>query len=401
MKALRKVTALLICSSIALGVFGCSGKTSEVTEPTAAATSGTTLETTEATTGTTASETTVEVASGPYDIAEVDFLSGRVWTNDDPVYDGLINRFKYGYDSNGVYLVATDDDIVVMYCEDALQTDGVTPVCQYTTYDIASCSKLFTATAIFQLMEQELISLDDTVDQYFPEYEAGSQITISDLLHMRSGIPDYLNEFDLFWRDYGEEDQEEFFRTVACDGFSDEELLDNMYDAQLLYEPGTQMSYSNTNYSLLAMIVEDLSGMEFCDYLQENIFDVCGMEHTSMAAGDETSVVVNWEEPYELGLVDENGHSMMPNMDRGDGGVHTCLADLLAFDRALFGGQLVSEDSLAEMTNWIDNYGCGLMRNTESPGAYHTGGAFTYISCNTILNSQNFGHVYVISFIHD
>ncbi|MBO4636317.1 MAG: beta-lactamase family protein [Clostridiales bacterium] len=401
MKDFRKVSALLICSSIAFGVIGCSGSAPAGTGPaTSSATAGTTMTATEEATETTAAETAGEAEEGPYDIADIEVEGGRVWTNDDPAYEALVDSYKYGYDRYGVYLVATDDDIVVMYCEDALQTDGVTPVCQYTTYDIASCSKLFTATAIFQLMEQGLISLDDTIDQYFPEYEAGSQITISDLLHMRSGIPDYLNEFDLFWRDYDEENMEEFYRIVASDGFSDQDLLDNMYDADLLFEPGTQMSYSNTNYTLLAMIVEELSGMAFCDYMQEYIFDVCGMEHTSMAAGDETSVILNWEEPYELGLVDTNGHSMMPNTDRGDGGIHTCLADLLAFDRALFGGQLVSEGSLAEMTNWIDNYGCALMRNTGSSGAYHMGGAFTYISSNTILDSQNFGHVYIIMFIH-
>ena len=64
---------------------------------------------------------------------------------------------------------------------------------------MASVSKTFTAVAVLQLVEKGKINLDDTLDKYFPEYETGKKITVYNLLHMTSGIPDYCNNPDPFW----------------------------------------------------------------------------------------------------------------------------------------------------------------------------------------------------------
>lgn len=396
-----KLTALLLAAAL---LASCTAA------PVAESIAETTMETTAVTSEATEAETepAETVHEGPYDISEITTRRGVAWVNDNPDLAALVRKYKYGYDSTGSYLVATDDDIVVVYNENRTEVDGVTPVDQYTTYDIASCSKLFTAVCIFQLVEEGRMSLDDTLDMYFPEYELGSQITIYNMLHMRSGIADYVNEPELFWMHDEElppieeiEDPAEFFELYFPDGFfsgemTEEEFLEHLYQADLVFEPGSQFAYSNTNYRLLAFIVEHVTGMRFCDYLQENIFDVCGMDHTtSMIPGDETSLPEDFEMLQELGVVDENGHTVMP--DFGDGGIHTCTADLLAFDRALFTGRLVSEESFEEMNNMIEGYGCGLMPYEGALGVYHSGGAYTYITMNIIRPSDTFGHVYVIS----
>ena len=326
--------------------------------------------------------------------------SDNYFINEDPKYAELINVAKgkadmYGFD--GVILLATDDEIILFYGTDGAITIENEPVDPYTTYDIASCSKTLTAVAVFQLIEQGKISLDDTLDKYFPEYETGKGITIYNLLHMQSGIPDYCNNPPAFFVKVSEDDLMPFFLRFMTSQMEDEEevFLENLYAAPLDFEPGKQYAYSNTNYRLLAMIVEQVSGTKFCDYISENIFIPCGMEHSScMVPGDETSVPKDFDDALELGLVDEGGRDL--GKVWGDGGVHTGAADLLAFDRSLFGGELVSDTSLLEMINFDKKYGCGLQEYNKKGAFGHSGGIYSYISENIIIDSEELGRVYFI-----
>ena len=316
----------------------------------------------------------------------------------DPAYEKIIGRVKRTSHSNsftGSILLATEDRIILYGGPKAMTTEGK-PADMYTTYDIGSCSKTFTAAAVFQLIEAGAISLDDPVTKYFPEYETGRDITVYHLLHMQSGIADYTNDPETFWGDVCKQDPGKFMYMFFNDELSDEDFLRALYAAPLYYAPGTDSVYSNTNYHLLAMIVEQVSGMKFNEYLQEHIFDPCGMEHTtSMAIGDETSVPKLFSDLFSAGIVTENGYSPQPSTERGAGGVHTCVADLWAFDRALVSGQLVSSDSLEEMTHFDMDYGCGLYPYGQN--AYgHSGRNGTYTTENVIIESEQFGRVYFI-----
>jgi CubicO group peptidase (beta-lactamase class C family) len=257
---------------------------------------------------------------------------------------------------------------------------------------------VFTAVCILQLQEKGKLDISDTLDKYFPEYEAGKDITIYNLLHMNSGIPDYLNEPELFWGLEGEA-LDDRLRDLYHDKISDEELLKTLYAAPLMYPAGAVMTYSNTNYKLLAYIIEKVSGMKYCDYLEKYIFKPCGMKNSyAMRVDKYTYVPVDFKEQLEFGAVDEQGYSMSPNSERGDGGVCTCLTDFLAFDRALFNGKLLNEDSMKILLHNDKGYCCGLMR--DSTGYSHTGGGFTASTYNTIINSEKYGHIYYISLEH-
>ena len=315
----------------------------------------------------------------------------------DKKYEELVDKVEYKIGSmgfEGSLILATDDDIV-LYSGPAAKDINGDPVDPYTTYDIGSCTKLITATAIFQLIEQGKVSLDDPINKYFPDYEKGKDITVYNLLHMQSGIPDIINEVPDFWQGCNEDNIDEYYRKLCFDIFTDEEFLENLYQAELHYEPGTKQTYCNTNYLLLAMIIEQVSGMEYCDYLQKNIFDVCKMEHTtSMVAGDETSVPEEFEMLYEMGMCDEKGYFQGPRLERGCGGVHTCAYDLLSFDRALMQGKLISEDSFNELRNFDKGYGCGLM---EYDGYVigHSGSNSTFVTQNIIIDSPTYGRLYL------
>ena len=317
----------------------------------------------------------------------------------DPAYEKLADRVKKTSHSNsftGSVLLATEDRVILYGGPKALTTDG-RPVDMYTTYDIGSCSKTFTAVAIFQLTEAGLISLDDPVTKYFPQYETGKDITIYQLLHMQSGIADYTNDPETFWGDAAAQDPDQFVYMFFNDRFSDEDFLQALYAAPLYYTPGTEQSYSNTNYHLLAMIVEQVSGMKLNEYLQKHIFEPCGMDHTtSMAIGDETSVPKLFNDLFNAGIVTENGYSPQPNTERGAGGIHSCVADLWAFDKTLVSGQLIGSDSLEEMTHFDMDYGCGLYPYGKN--AYgHSGRNGTYTTQNVIIESEKYGRVFFIA----
>ena len=323
----------------------------------------------------------------------------RTWKCPEDKYAELLGSYE-GAECPGAMVVATDEDIVYLYCENALEKDGKTLVSQDTVFDIASCSKTFTAVCVLQLAEKGQLNLYDTIDKYFPEYENGKMITVLDLLHMRSGIPDYMNNPDPFWGVEGADVVNKLLSDILNDKVSDEEFLNALYKAPLLSEPGTKYSYSNTNYRLLAFIIEHVTGMSYSDYVERNIFDKCGMKKTtSMESGDMTYVPVNFDDLVHYGFTDENGYPVCPGNSRGDGGIHSCLTDMVAFDRALFGGKLLSADSMNILLTDEDGYCCGLSQTKT--GYTHSGSSLTCSAENKITESEEYGHVYVIKLYHD
>ena len=322
----------------------------------------------------------------------------RSWINPEEKYSDILSVYSKKK-CKGTLVVATDEDVLYLFAEDAVEKDGSTLVSQNTVFDIASCTKVFTAVSILQLQEKGKLSIDDTIDKYFPEYQYGSQITIYNLLHMNSGIPDYLNESEIFFLMEGKE-LDDMMRKVYDDSFTDQDFLDTMNKAPLLYTPGSMMTYSNTNYRLLAFIIEKVSGMSYSEYLNKYIFKPCGMSNSYSVRVDKyTYVPIHFEDQLQSGGVDEHGYSMSPNNERGDGGVCTCLTDFLAFDRALFAGKLLKKDSMEILLKNDKGYCCGLMYDNKL-GYSHTGGGFTASTHNYIYNNENFGHIYFISLEH-
>ena len=300
----------------------------------------------------------------------------------------------------GTFLLATDDRIIFIGGINSSDIHG-NPVDVYTTYEIGSLTKAFTATAILQLCERGQLSLDSTLDQFFPEYPYGKDITIYHLLHMQSGFrKDFVSD-DTFLEENGNPDVEEF-RRYYYDGFTDDELLSMLFSRALEFTPGTKFLYSNTGYTLLAMIIEKITGKSYAEYVKENIFDVCGMEHSSsMKTGDVTSIPEfvphsdsPFNDPYEI--VDTL-YMQLIKPQRGVGDIHSCAADLLLFDRALIGGKLISEGSLAEMFHIDKGYGCGWVPTGRYANTYYHGGeTYIYKAYNLYAKTRRYGNIYLI-----
>ena len=227
---------------------------------------------------------------------------------------------------------------------------------------IASVSKQFTAAAVMILYQDNSIDLDDSLTKYFPDFTNGNCITIHHLLSMTSGIPNFVHQLNVD------------FITEKIDNryYGFDEIFGYIKDKELEYQPGTKYLYSNTNYYLLAFIIERVSGVSFSQFLQDRIFTPCGMSNSYLYVGDDKDVALGHRiTEYGLSLKEKDHWSLLI----GCGGIITTAEDMLKWDVALSTELILNNDSKGKMfksyTNnnsesiLKQNYGYGWMSDNE------------------------------------
>lgn len=239
-------------------------------------------------------------------------------------------------------------------------------------YHVASITKQFTAAAILKLCEEKKISLDDTLSKYFPDYKAGADITIHNLLSMQSGIPDFTRKYDESGNEIKSDSQ------IVIDGVEDDNTAQKNHDSirtwiysqNLLFEQGERYSYSNSNYFLLGKILEQISGQTYFDYLKTNFFEPLEMTTAGFDENYDVSSATVAKGYHDTGLVSEiYGY---PGVSFGSGDMMASPKDLYKWSVALHGGKLLGAESIQKMTEkYVDcgdgtSYGYGLMI-LESP----------------------------------
>ena len=210
---------------------------------------------------------------------------------------------------------------------------------------IASVSKQFCAAAILILRDQGKLSLDDTLDQYFPEYELAKQITIKNLLNMQSGLPrdpEVLESVEEYLNCTEEENMVRFCQWA--------------FGKPLKFTPGTKHDYSNINYNLLSLIIERVSGEAYESFIRKNIFEPLGMTHSGFMVGVQDQP--DWAQGLDYTTLDPI--LQIPGADQGCGDIATTAADMDIWMTALQSGQVICEESYQEMTTMVDGYGYGL-----------------------------------------
>ena len=158
-----------------------------------------------------------------------------------------------------------------------------------THFRIASNTKTMTAAIIMQLAQESKLSLDDPVSKYVPGVPNGDNITIAQLLEMRSGLYNYTNA-------------PEFSASLDRDHtkvWSPAELLAIAFAHPPNFPPGTAYEYNNTNYALLGLIIEKVDGRPLAHAMQDRLFDPLNMQHTELPA----STVNTIPEPYSHGYL--------------------------------------------------------------------------------------------------
>jgi CubicO group peptidase (beta-lactamase class C family) len=252
------------------------------------------------------------------------------------------------YDFHGAVLIGKDGRVFYKKGIGMANIELGVPNTPEMKFQIGSITKQFTATAIMQLAEKGLLSVDDPITKYITDYpsETGNKITIHNLLTHTSGVTSYTSMPDVMER-----------RAVEI---SIEDLIALFKDLPLEFEPGTQFNYSNSGYVLLGAIIENVSGMPYEDHIQKNIFDPLGMKNSGYCHRD--MILENRACGYtenEEGELLNAGYVHM-SMPYSAGALYSTVEDMFLWDQALYTEKILTKASLEKMfTPFLDNYAYG------------------------------------------
>ena len=222
---------------------------------------------------------------------------------------------------NGAILVAKGGHLLyesyIGYTDPIKKLDTITP---HTAFHLASTSKPFTGVAVMKLVEQGRIGLEDDIIKYFSGFPY-SGVTVGDLLSHRSGLPNYL---------YFMDDKQKWDQNRMV---SNKDVLDFLITHQppKSYSPGIRFNYCNTNYVLLALIVEKVTGTPFPQYLKETIFDPLGMADTYVYThADSARSIMSYQPSGALWANDKYEYTY------GDKNIYSTPRDMFKWDSALY-----------------------------------------------------------------
>lgn len=283
--------------------------------------------------------------------------------------DSLFNHLQKRAGFNGNVLIAQQGTIIFRGSYGYSRRDTKDSLKLTSAFQLGSSTKPITATAVLMLKDRGLLDLSQTVDEFFPDFPY-KKITVKALLTHRTGLPNYMY----------------FCDNLYC--YKDEPLTNDAL-LKIMTEkhptryspPNKKFNYSNTNYGLLACIIEKVSGKTYSEFVTDEIFKPLYMFntwvsdpktnnlHTSKTIGYET----NWkkyDDDYLDGVL-------------GDKNIFTTVDDLFLFDQAMHSGQLLKEETLKEAYTGASresrgerNYGYGwrlINRKDGTKIAYHNG----------------------------
>jgi len=218
-------------------------------------------------------------------------------------------------------------------------------------YRIGSVSKTYTAVLILLAVEEGKLSLDDTLEKYYPMIHNASKITIRDLLQHSSGIPSYSKDEDFFQ-----------YYTKA---HSREEMLDKFSFYRSDFSPQSKGEYSNTNYYLLGLILESIYQQPYSELISDKIAKPLKLFNTY--EGNQMQISNNESLPYHFS---DKGWEQTPqahsSVTLGAGSLVSTAIDVASFYHALFNGQLLDDDNLQNMLTVKNNFGLGVVPYTLS-----------------------------------
>ena len=281
-----------------------------------------------------------------------------------------------------------------------------TPMPPEGAFRIGSITKMFTAAVIVKLAEDGVLTLDDPLARWLPEVADqlpnGDQITLRHLLTHTSGLFNVV-EHESYWADLFAEmqiDENTGAVTIPCVQRDPHDTLARyVYGKDALFEPGTQWYYSNTNYTLLGMVIEKAAAVPLAEAYRTRIYEPLGMESTFLDCYEDPVIdVVHGYTGSGDTLADLT--ELHESIGWSAGGIVSTAPDLIAFARGLFGGALYDDpESLVAMTTPApgSSYGLGIMLQDETMG--HAGGIAGFRS---VLNyAPELDTVVVMLYNHD
>lgn len=279
-------------------------------------------------------------------------------------YDSMLAPTTF----NGGMLVAKEGNIIFEKYKGFNPLGSTDSVNANTPFHLASVSKTFTAMAVLKMWQDSLLNIDDELSKYLPGFNYPG-VTIRSLLNHRSGLPNYVHFVDKTnWKDSTSLSNQHIFDILVTQKNS----LEN------IGSPDKHFTYCNTNYALLALLIEKVSGKTYPAYMKQQVFDPLGMINSfvyTKADSSARTMSYDWKGgPMAYGNLEEI---------YGDKNIYSTPHDLLTWHRALSAGLFCNnamlEQAYAPYSNekpGIKNYGLGWRMNNYPNGTriiFHNG----------------------------
>lgn len=258
------------------------------------------------------------------------------------------------HDFEGVILYIEHDGDASTYTAGYNNRDLMTPADEDDLFRIASISKLYIAVATSMLVDEGRLSLEDTIDEMLPDYKDeipySSEITLRMLIQHRTGLFNFVNTKTYDW---------------SSGPIEQDDVLQILQEEDHEFEPDKKYKYSNTNYMLLGMIMDEVLGYPHDEYIEERIFDPLELNDTYYygSYANLNDIMSGYTEGYELDLK-ANEH-LIPG-----GNMVASISDVGVFLRALHDGSLMtdSEQKIYNQVYWYEH--TGLVPGYQSMARY-------------------------------
>ncbi len=274
----------------------------------------------------------------------------------DAYFDQLEQHDKF----MGSVAVSRNGEIIYTRSVGYIDVENKLKANENSKYRIGSISKTFTTVLVMKAVEEKKLELNQTIDKYFPAIKNAEKITVANLLYHRSGIHSFTDDKEyLDWNTQPKTEKE--MLEIIVKGGSD-------------FEPDSKSVYSNSNFVLLTFIVEKSFNKTYKDLVNEFIAKPTGLKNTSL--GGKIDSKNNECKSYKFNGEWNTETETDISIPLGAGGIVSTPTDLVKFSDALFGGILVSKESLEKMHTVKERYGMGLFKTpfNDKTGFGHTGG---------------------------
>lgn len=259
----------------------------------------------------------------------------------------IIESYTQDKQFMGSVLVARGSNVLLSQGYGSANLEWSIPNSPTTRFRLGSITKQFTAACILLLQEQGKLKITEPVKTYMPDAPAAwDKITIHHVLTHTSGIPSFTSFPD--------------YKDFQLKATTPSQLVDRFRNKPLEFEPGSKWNYSNSGYVLLGYLIEKISGQTYQQFLQQNVFDRLGMKDSGY---DSNSAIVahraSGYSPSSRGIVNTGYVNMTVPFSAGS--LYSTTEDLLRWEQGLFGGKLLSPESLKQMTTpFKSDYAYGL-----------------------------------------
>ncbi|MFI5708426.1 serine hydrolase domain-containing protein [Kribbella sp. NPDC051620] len=252
--------------------------------------------------------------------------------------------------------------------------DSRQPVDPDGWFRIGSVTKTFTATVVLSLVAEGLVDLDQPIEHWLPGVvPSGDAISVRRLLNHTSGLYNYTEDLP---------DSAQIVRD-RFDHWEPQRALSLAFAHEPLFAPGADWSYSNTNYTLLGLLIETVTGGPYAAAVRARVLEPLELGRT-LVPGDDAKL----PEPHAHGYLLVDGESvdldeLNPSQAWAAGELISTAADLNTFFAALLGGDLLPPDQLNAMLTTVGDYGLGIARRRLTDGTEfwgHNGGIFGYLT---------------------